>query len=218
MPAHSFNLVAPFYDPLSSLVFGSSLYRSQLPYLALIPAGSRVLLIGGGSGRVLPALLRQTESGEILFLEASARMVARARQAVAGLPGAGRIEFRVGTEEDLGPGERFDVVLTFFFLDLFAPHLLRQVCGRLYQALRPGGWWLASDFVPPRGKGGRQLGASLLLAAMYGFFRLTCGISAASLPDWPALLAGYGLKQIKSSYFYRGLIGAAAYHKPAASA
>lgn len=215
MPAHSFNLVAPFYDPLSALVFGSSLYRSQLPYLPLIPAGSRVLLIGGGTGRILPALLQQTGSGEILFLEASARMVDKARRVVAGLPGAGRIVFRVGTEEDLAPGESFDVVLTFFFLDLFSPDLLRQVGGRLHQVLRPGGWWLASDFVPPGESGGKQMGARLLFGAMYGFFRLTCGISAVRLPDWSALLSGYGLKQIKSSYFYRDLIRAAAYRKPA---
>ena len=216
MPAHSFNLVAPYYDQLSTVVFGSSLYRSQLPYLPLIPEGARVLLIGGGTGQVLPAILQQGGCREVLFLESSARMVDKARQRVAVLPDAGRVVFRVGTEDDILPGETFDVVLTFFFLDLFAPALLQQVNGRLHDALKPGGWWLVSDFVHPEGRSSKLLGARLLFGAMYRFFRLTCGISAATLPDWPALLAGYGLKPVKSSYFYRGLIRAAAYRKPGA--
>lgn len=216
MPAHSFSLVAPFYDPLSRVVFGSSLYRSQLAWLPVIPPGSRVLLIGGGTGRILPTLLEQGRCRELHYLEASARMLGKARQIVAGLPGAGRIVFRVGTEEDLAPGENFDVVLTFFFLDLFSPPLLQQVSSRLLGCLKPGGWWLVSDFVPPGETGFKRLGARLLFSAMYRFFRISCGISATTLPDWPGQLAGYGLKPVKSCYFYRGLIRAAAFQKPGA--
>lgn len=213
MPAHSFSLVAPFYDQLSQMVFGRSLYRSQLVHLDLIPAGARVLLIGGGTGRILPALLQQTACREVVFLEASEKMLTKARELVAGHAQASRVVFRLGTEEDLEPGERFDVILTFFFLDLFSPALLEGIARRLLGALAPGGWWLASDFVRPGGPRLRRAGAALLFSAMYLFFRLTCGLSATTLPDWQALLARLGLKSVKSCYFYHGLIRAVACQK-----
>ena len=216
MPAHSFSLVAPFYDQLSRLVFGRSIYHSQQVHLDLIPAGTRVLLIGGGTGRIVPALLQQTACREVVFLEASDKMLAKARDLVAGQPHAGRVVFRLGTEEDLGPEEKFDVILTYFFLDLFSPALLERISKRLLAALAPGGWWLASDFVCPQGSGLRRAGAALLFNSMYLFFRLTCGLSATALPDWQALLTGFGLKPVKSCYFYHGLIRAVAYRKAAA--
>jgi tRNA (cmo5U34)-methyltransferase len=213
MPAHSFSPVASFYDRLSGLAFGSSLYRAQAEHLGLIPAGARVLLIGGGTGQILPALLQHTACREVVFLEASDKMLARARQAVASLAEAGRVVFRLGTEEDISQEEKFDVVLTFFFLDLFSSPLLGQITTRLSGALVPGGWWLASDFVHPRGSRLRKGAAALLFSSMYLFFRLTCGLSATRLPDWPAQLSRLGLNQVKSCYFYHGLIRAAAYRK-----
>jgi tRNA (cmo5U34)-methyltransferase len=213
MPAHSFSPVAPFYDRLSGLVFGSCVYQAQAVHLGLIPAGARVLLIGGGTGQILAALLQHTACREVVFLEASHKMLARARQAVAPLKEAGRVVFRLGTEEDIGPGEKFDVVLTFFFLDLFSPALLGQITTRLSGALEKGGWWLASDFGYPQGSRLRKGAAALLFSSMYLFFRLTCGLSATRLPDWPAHLTRLGLNEVKSCYFYHGLIRAAAYRK-----
>jgi SAM-dependent methyltransferase len=215
MPAHSFSLVAPFYDLLSRGVFGPALYRSQEQYLDLVPAGARVLLIGGGTGQILPALLKHTASREIVFLEASDKMLAKARKNAPTQQEACRVIFRLGTEADIGPEEKFDVILTYFFLDLFSPALLNQITHRLHQALVPGGLWLVSDFVKPPGPGLRQAAAACLFRSMYLFFRLTCGISAATLPDWQRVLARHGLIPAKSCYFYSGLIQAAAYQKAA---
>jgi tRNA (cmo5U34)-methyltransferase len=215
MPAHSFSLVAPFYDQLSRLVFGTSISRSQQVHLNLIPTGARVLMIGGGTGKLLPALMAQTSCREVVFLEASNKMLAKARELVAGQGYAGRITFRLGTEEDIGPEDKFDVILTHFFLDLFSPAALNKITSRLHQALLPGGWWLVSDFVWPGGLLRRALAAALF-NSMYLFFRLTCGISATTLPNWEDRLAHFHLKPTKSAYFYHGLIKAAAYQKIAA--
>jgi tRNA (cmo5U34)-methyltransferase len=213
MPAYSFNPVAPIYDQLSRLVFDGAIDQSQVRYLDLIPGGSRVLLIGGGTGRVLVDLLQQADCREVVFLEASNKMIAKARERVAGHRNAGSVVFRLGTEADISPAEKFDVILTFFFLDLFSPVLLHQVTGQLNRALVPGGWWLISDFIPPRGSLLRRMGATLLFNSMYLFFRVTCGISASRLPDWRGLLGSLGLKPAKSCNYYHGLIQAAAYQK-----
>jgi tRNA (cmo5U34)-methyltransferase len=213
MPAHSFSLVTPFYDQLSRLVFGPAIYRSQEMHIHLIPAGARVLLIGGGTGKLLPALMEQTRCREVVFLEASDKMLAKAREQVAGQGYASSIIFRLGTEEDIAPEDKFDVVLTHFFLDLFAPAALNKIISRLHQALLPGGWWLVSDFVRPGGSRLRGALATALFSSMYLFFRLTCGISATTLPNWEDLLAHFHLKSIKSAYFYHGLIKATAYQK-----
>lgn len=202
-----FDHVAGFYDPLARLVFGPLLLRVQRAALrAGLPTGGapRVLFIGGGTGQVLPDLLRQAPAAEVVYLEASARMLAQAQQLAAATPGAtGRVEFRHGTEADVRSDEQFDVILAFFLFDLFPPAELEAMLQRLQRHTHAGTRWLVADFAPPRR--GWQRGLQWL---MYRFFGLTAGVRGRRLPDIAGALTRRGLRLGWAQRWAQGLVQA----------
>ena len=191
--------MAGCYDALAALVFGPALRNTQRAALTGLPAGApQVLILGGGTGWVLSEVLRRRPAATVLYLEASPRMLARARARLRPSQLA-QVGFRHGTQQALAPGEVFDAVLTFFVLDCIGTPDLPDALARLHAALRPGGRWLLADFRPAR-RGWRRL----LLAAMFGFFRLTTRLRARELPDLAAALAARGLHGEKKGQFYCG--------------
>jgi tRNA (cmo5U34)-methyltransferase len=201
-----FDRVAAFYDPLSRLVFGNALRRAQQAALAGLPTGRpRVLIIGGGSGWVLGEVLQRRPDARVLYLEASALMLANSRETLRQAAPAhlSQVEFRLGTEQALQPAESFDAIITFFFLDLFEPTRLRAISSRLNQARRPQAPWLLADFCPAR-----AFWQHALLKLMYSFFRLTTGISGRAMPDLHQELSTFGLQVRQRQLFLRGLVEA----------
>ena len=160
------------------------------------PDGRGGLVPAPASGWVLAEVLRRRPAATVLYLEASPRMLARARARLR--PGQlAQVDFRHGTQAALAAHESFDAVLTFFVLDCIAAPDLPDALARLHAALRPGGRWLLADFRPAR-QGWRRL----LLAAMFGFFRLTTRLRARELPDLAAALAARGLHGELKGQFY----------------
>lgn len=207
LPDSGFDRVAALYDPLARLVFGQALQAAQLAALeAGLPGGApAVLIIGGGTGWVLLQVLRLRPQARVVYLEASPQMLARSRQLLAQeLPEAAvQVEFRLGTEAALEPTDTFDAVITFFFLDLFEPQRLRLLMARLNQARQPAAPWLLADFAAPRRWWQRGL-----LAAMYGFFRLTTGISGRHRPPIQEELARLQLRRSSHAAFFGGMVEA----------
>jgi tRNA (cmo5U34)-methyltransferase len=208
-----FDWVAPFYDSLATLVFGSAIRQSQTVFLHNIPTQASILVIGGGTGWILPELLTQTSPDRVLYLEASQKMLNLARQEVQDLDKVASIEFRLGTEKDIRPEEKFDVVISHFFLDLFTPVQLKEIIQILTDRLRPGGFWLVADFVSATGSGIRPVWTQFLIKSMYAFFRVFSGISAHTLPNWQNILSSYTLVPQKSAYFYHRMIKSVLYQK-----
>jgi ubiquinone/menaquinone biosynthesis C-methylase UbiE len=184
-----FNRIAPIYDALAFAVFGRGLQRAQAVFLNKISVDASVLIVGGGTGWLLEEVLRTCQPKRVLYLEASAQMLARASRRMVRHSVLGSVEFRVGTETSLKPAERFDVILTPFVLDLFTEKTLRaRFIPQVLNTLNPGGLWLVTDFVQPR-----RSWQKLLLWIMIRFFRLTAGIETQTLANWQQLLAEAGL-------------------------
>ena len=205
-PPTGFDRVAWCYDALAGLVFGTALKRAQRAALAGLPGGApRVLILGGGTGWVLTEVLRRRPGARVLYLEASPKMLARARARLCReCPHAApQVEFRHGTQATLGPTEAFDALVTFFVLDCIALPELPAALARLRASQRPGAPWLLADFRPARG-GWRRL----LLVLMYGFFRLTTGLRARALADLREALAGLGLRPARAETFFGGAVEA----------
>lgn len=205
-PGMDFGPVAHFYDALAGLAFGGALRRAQRAALvAGLPPGPRprLLVLGGGAGWVLSEVWRQCPQAQVLYLEASAAMLARTRARLRrhpAPPGAA-VELRQGTEASLRPEEKFDAIITFFVLDCFTAAALPGALARLHAARQPGAPWLLADFRPAR-RGWRRW----LLAAMYSFFGLTVGLRVRQLPPWPAGLAALGLLPGWEKHFFGGAI------------
>lgn len=206
-----FDRVAWCYDALAGLVFGRALQNAQRVALASLPAGApHVLVLGGGTGWVLTEVLRRRPLATVLYLEASPRMLARARTRLGReCPAAtAQVEFRHGTQAALGPTERFDVLVTFFVLDCVALPHLDGALARLRAAQRPGAPWLLAEFRPAQ-RGWRRA----LLTLMYAFFRLTTGLRARELPDLLPALARLGLQPARHDTFFGGAVEAVVFQE-----
>lgn len=212
---NGFDRLAPVYDLLSGVASAGRIHASQVELLPRLPRCPRALVVGGGTGRFLVALLETGLVDRVVSLDASAGMNRRAAARLGAL--APRVQLRTGGIECLGPLERFDLVVTHCFLDLFEPAECAAVVGRLRRALAPGGHWLWSDF-SDHGDGLPGLARRSIVAGLYAFFRAACGITASRLPDAESVFSGSGLECVERASLAGGLLKAALYSLPTPSA
>lgn len=209
---NDFNFVAPVYDQLARLIFGKAIQESQSWLLPFIPENATVLIIGGGTGWVLIEMLQKTKAREIVYLEASEKMLQISRKRYDKSPKnpGTKLEFRLGTEDEIKDKETFDVIFTGFLLDLFKPAALNQLIQKLTGALNENGTWLVTDFDV---KNAVKFWQKALLKTMVQFFKVTANLQADSIPDVPAALAATSLSEIQNQHFFHRLIFSAVYRK-----
>lgn len=202
-PLNGFDTIASYYDALAKIVYGRSIRRAQEHFLEKIKPGARILILGGGTGEILPALFQRNPNCEVYFIDASQAMITRAKKQKF----EGAVNFIHGTEQHV-PELLFDCVITSFFLDLFPEQKLHMVVGRIATTMRAESLWIVTDFVND------SLWHSALLHVMYWFFNITAKVEATRLADWrKALRRQTLLRHVDASTFYRGFIQTEVYRK-----
>ncbi len=203
---NDFNGLAWVYDKLGFVVFGDTILKAQQAFLSHIPAHSKVLFLGGGTGNVLPLVCQQNPT-EIYYMEKSEQMLQRAQKQI--LPPT-CIHWIHGDETHPAiQSLQFDLILTFFLLDLFEESSLKTLMENLSQKLSPNGQWMVADFNPDA----QGTVAKILYKSMYAFFRFTSKVQATHLPDYPAQFRQLGFLQIEKQHFYSQIIQALVYQK-----
>ncbi len=191
-----FNRIAPIYDRLATLVFGNAILQSQMENLELIPPHANVLVLGGGSGKWLNDLLVLNENCSVYFIEASSRMLERAKNNSNYVD---RVTFIHGTQNDI-PAIEFDVVITHFFLDMFSRAELEHFITQLKAILKPKGLWLVADFEET------SLWHKILLNVMYSFFNLMGAMDERSLVKWNSVLRSKSFECVRSTSLFGDFI------------
>jgi tRNA (cmo5U34)-methyltransferase len=197
-----FNRIAWLYDSLAAIIFFGNIFKSQTHFLPLIPPQSNVLILGGGSGRILQALFRVNPAVKIWYVEASSSMI---RQSIRRVGLNSNIQFIHGTEADVPRDIRFDAVIAPFFFDLFEEPYLSGLVHRLLKVTNINSIWLVTDFVD------HAVWHRPFLNLMYRFFNIMCGVAPRKLPDWDKALEANGLNLQQSKSFYAGFISANVY-------
>lgn len=190
-----FDRIAWFYDPLARLVFGRYIMESQTHFLDRIPPGSSVLIVGGGTGRILNELFARTSNCEVWYVEVSEKMLRKARRCGT----SGKVHFIHGSWKNL-PMHKFDVVVTNYFLDLFSDRTLKRVIQVISNELSAGGIWLVTDFTRSR------KWHAAMLVVMYSFFRVLCEIEASTLPAWEEAISHAGFRPAGNKVAYGGFM------------
>ncbi len=202
MTPKGFDSVANYYDRLAKLVYGKAIRNAQVCFLHTIPPHAKILILGGGSGEILPALFNVNPGCEIYFVEASQKMIARAKRHEM----LGVVHFIHGTEQNI-PELTFDCVLTGFYLDLFAELTLRKIVAHIEAHLGPNAKWIATDFIA------NKIWQRVLVKLMYTFFKITTTIETTALPDWQKMLEQRGLRRRNSASFFGDFIHSVVYQK-----
>jgi tRNA (cmo5U34)-methyltransferase len=198
-----FDRIAFAYDFLAKLVFGDSISTAQKHFLDKILNGSKILILGGGSGWLLLDLFQLRPNSEVWYIDASEKMMMRAKKKCG--PNE-RVHFIHGTEDDVPDEVSFDVVITNFYLDLFANQSLEVLVNKVGSSMAGEGIWIVTDFVD-----GDRWWQKLMLQIMYWFFRGVADIEPEKLPEWEAAVERYVSKKVGDKFFCQGFIKTACY-------
>ena len=206
--AANYDMIAPIYDLTSCIVFGRTIAKAQICLLRFIPAGSRVLIAGGGTGWILEEITKlQSDGLEIDYVEASAKMMqlSQRRNYKSNV-----VNFIQSPIENYNTEKQYDVIITPFLFDNFKAHKLEIVFEKLHAQLKTDGLWLYADFVYDQEIS--PMWQKLLLRIMYLFFRITTGVETSELFSVTGYFAESYL-QVYESYRYADFIRSAVYRK-----
>jgi len=205
--ASGFDWLAPHYRWMECVLAGPKLQRCRTAFLHSIPPPRNSLLLGEGNGRFLVELLRAYPNVRFTCVDASARMLdrARARLRARGLDIAVGQFLHADILDWTPPPGEFDLIVSHFFLDCFRPAELDQLIPRLASAAAPGTRWLLADFHQPP-SGPAKWRARAILESMYLFFRVAAELSAARLTPPDALLERHGFALRERRLFEWGLL------------
>lgn len=195
-----------FYERLSKLVFGNAQVNAQEYFLNLIPSGTSILIIGGGTGQILESITKLYPSGlHITYVEISANMMALSRKRYVG---QNEVSYITHDIANLDLMQQFDVIITAFLFDNFSTQQLDEIFPRIHQRLKPQGLWLNTDF---------QLTGPVwqkaVLKAMYYFFKLLNAVKVTQLPDTSEVFIKHQYELLAKRTFYKNFIIAKAYKK-----
>jgi len=189
----SFDTLAPYYRSMEFVMAGGVLQRCRTSFIAEAANSRRALLLGEGPGRFLVELLRTNRCVEITCVERSPRMIAEARHQLTESQ-LNRVTFeQADALAWQSPRNEFDLLVTNFFLDCFRPEELRVLVAKIAASATGQARWLLTDFREPE-RGWRRWRARAVLALMYGFFRVTTGLSASQLTPPDAFLEAGGFR------------------------
>jgi len=210
-----FDRIASMYRVLETLAFGSVLQRARTAHLGQITDAEEIALAGEGNGRFLQALLAVNPRCRVTCFDSSPGML-RVAEARIEKPDRDRVHFElVDLESESLPAERYDALVTNFFLDCFVPETLVHLLSKLGRSLCPKGKWFLSDFVEPRNNNFLGLLQGCTLRLLYCFFRRTCGIKAKKVSNPQEILFSLGMRETRRQHYCKGWITSLVYEKTA---
>lgn len=215
----NFDPLAHYYDWMEWVLAGRLLQRARVRWLQDLAGCRNVLSVGEGHGRFAAAFVRAFPRSRLTCIDDSAGMLARAQRRVQRVDAA---RDRVSWIQTSLPGwspptERFDGIVTHFFLDCFRPDALGELIRWLSAAAAADATWLISDFsVPPAGW--KRWRARAIHRLMYWFFAVVTGIPAREVTDPDEWLTAFGFSRTGREEFDWGLIRADSWVRGAARA
>lgn len=204
----NFDTVARPYDFISRLVFGDALVRAQVSLLPQILPGSRILIVGGGTGWILEEVSKIHPSGlEIIYVESSSKMIEISTKRNFK---NNNVVFITAPVEDYQTEIPFDIIITPFFFDLFKKDKIEFLFSSLNEKLRKDGLWFYTDFIPTKYQ--TKIWQKLLLKSMYLFFGILSKVEASELVDMDFYFAEK-YKKISEGWFYGKFVRSISYRK-----
>lgn len=121
---NGYNLIAWIYDPLSRWFLGKKYTQSKYIFLDRLQRGSKVLILGGGTGEnLLEIVQRVGEKGTVYFVEASSAMIHRAKRRFRPVLPT-NIKFIHSADFSQLSNIKPDFIITQYFLDVLSDEQL----------------------------------------------------------------------------------------------
>lgn len=187
-----YNRLSVGYDLLARVMIGKSVQESQRFGLPLLKDRRKVLILGGGTGWILPDIAKINSTLQIDYVDVSANMIHRTQSRLNNLPLS--VRCICGTESSI-PDADYDCVITGFYLDHFNDSQLPEVIRHIQGKLNGGAYWLATDFCV------NNFWQHQYIRSLYLIFGWLTGIDAKQLPAWQqALVMAGGKLQVTKTW------------------
>lgn len=208
MSSKGFDLLAPWYDLLLTIPPGKHIKGSQYFFIDQLPFCEKVLIIGEGTGSFLKEILLKKKTKRIWVVENSKAMVRAAEKKIKRLPESEKAKVRFITTpfQEFHTEEKFDLIVTNFFLDLFAEPTVRSMGVKIREMLRPQGSWYFTDFVPLVSSDEYGWFKKTYIQILYCFFSVVTGIEGKQLPDFEKIFMELKMEETASKFFAKKLI------------
>ena len=191
-----YNGIAWFYDGLARVIFGKKQTLAKQAFLDLIPASAKVLIIGGGSGKLLEYLNELNKNLLVDFVEISSAMISKAKNRSIGNISVTFHHTSILTLPDIG----YDVIITNFFFDQFSLPDAQIIMQHLQPKLKQVGIFIFSDFISTSHRWDK-----FIESAMFLFFGMLARVRAKRYPQYNLLFKGI-LSQGKTKIISRNII------------
>ncbi len=208
-----FNRLAAIYDYLLLIPPGRGFIKSQDVLIPLLPQKKSCLIIGGGTGTFLRSLIISGKVTHIVYLDISEKMLAKASAKIKDLNQKCKVEFRRGSFDKITEDEKFDLIVTNFFLDLFSQEEVKAWMRFINNKLSDGGLFYFTDLQISRGKTFRTFLNNIYIKVLYFFFRNTTGINGKTLIDLRTEILQSGFNVIHEKDYLKELFYSAIFKK-----
>ena len=194
-----YNSIAWIYDLLAKLVFGNKQDRANREFIKRIPGKSRVLIVGGGTGKIINDLDKLNKNLEVDYVEISSKMNVLSKRR-----GNKTLKLTFYNKSILDFEKKgYDVIITNFFFDQFPQSVGQEITRHLYPKLGKDGFMIFSDFIPNDNFLDR-----LITALSFAFLRITANLDTTRLPDYTEMFSSTQFKQGETIQISRNIIAA----------
>ena len=199
---NNFDVLAPVYDALVRLVYGNTLHKANIHFLDKISSRARVLVLGGGTGKILAHL----KNNPVVYIEKSKNMLERAKKR----PYKGRVDFICADFFTWQSDQSFDVVICPFFLDVFSETNLKLVLKKINDMTVVDGKLIVTDF-----QNTGRYDHRILLSSMHLFFRITTQLEGHQLLAIEEYILQKAFKRKEQATFRRDFVFTTVYDRMA---
>lgn len=192
-----YDIIAHQYDKLSHWVFGKKQERAKNENIDLIQSGSKILIVGGGTGSILEYISDLKRNNTIDFVDVSEKMISKAKLRSIG---DNRVSFYCGSIEDFKLSN-YDVIITNFFFDQFEEDKARKILCELKGKLNRDGLFLFSDFLNPT-----DIRNKIIHSIMKFYFKTVIGLKVKKYPDYENIFRQSGFNILSSKIIGRNIM------------
>jgi len=195
----NYDSIANVYDRLSRLIYGRQIIAAQIDLLRYIPADSKILIVGGGTGWILEKIAEQYSQGlEIDYIESSAKMLLLSQKKNCK---SNTVNFIHKQIETCILSKQYDVIITPFLFDNFTGEAIHIAFQKMDASLVSKGLWLYVDFVSKEEQ--TAFWQKILLKIMYLFFALISNVETNELIDMEPYFAKSYRREYEAKYFQK---------------
>ena len=196
MKSPNYRVVASYYDLLAKIIFGERMEKAKQAHLHLISNYQKVLVVGGGTGKLIDYIDELKNSVVVDFVDSTSKMISKAR---------GRKPDNIDVNFYETPilefdGEGYDVIFTNFFLDQFSEQGVIEIIEHLKSKLVPDGIILFSDLIQTN-----DIRDQIFDKIIYFFFRLFTGSTTRTYPPYHDIYSSFGFNRIGRLNFGRNI-------------